>query len=88
MSALTDQINAFMTVVKANGYSKCDIYASASWFNQPRFDRKKLMPQNCWVANYGRTQPDVENVGAWQFTDNWNGQNIDMSYDFSAFYTG
>ncbi|MSD83895.1 1,4-beta-N-acetylmuramidase [Lactobacillus curvatus] len=85
--ALTDQINAFMTVVKANGYPKCDIYASASWFNQPRFYREKLIPQNCWVANYGRPQPDVETAGAWQFTDHWNDQNLDMSYDFNGFYT-
>lgn len=85
--ALTDQINVFMSVVKANGYPKCDIYSSASWFNQPRFYRNKLIPKNCWVANYGRPQPDVENVGAWQFTDNWNGQNIDMNYDFNGFYT-
>ncbi|MDB8867886.1 GH25 family lysozyme [Pediococcus acidilactici] len=85
--ALTDQINAFLKVVKSSGYPKCDVYASASWFNQPRFYRDQLIPKNCWVANYGRPQPDVEDVGSWQFTDNWNGMGIDMSYDFFGFYT-
>lgn len=86
--ALTEQINAFIQVVKAAGYPRTDIYSSASWFNAPRFYRAQLIPRNCWVASYGTTKPGVENVGAWQFTDNFNSLNVDMSYDFNGFYTG
>ena len=42
-----------------------------------------------WVANYGVSQPGVDNVGTWQWTDNYKiaGTGVDMSYDFSGFYT-
>ncbi|GAN40957.1 autolysin Aml [Lacticaseibacillus paracasei NRIC 1981] len=32
-------------------------------------------------------QPGVDNVGTWQFTNNFQGLGVDMSYDFFGHYT-
>ena len=61
----------------------------ASWFWQGRLNAAQLIAKNKWVANYGVSQPGVDNVGLWQFTSTYNiaGNEVDMSYDFSGFYT-
>ncbi|MEO5291922.1 GH25 family lysozyme [Limosilactobacillus sp. WILCCON 0053] len=85
----TSDSNAFLQAVKDAGYPKVDIYSMASWFWQGRLDAAQLIAKNKWVANYGVSQPGVDNVGTWQWTDNYKiaGTGVDMSYDFSGFYT-
>lgn len=43
---------------------------------------------NGWIA-YGASQPGVDNVGTWQAFNNYpiGGYRVDMSYDFSGYYT-
>lgn len=85
----TSDANAFLQAVKDAGYPKVDIYSMASWFWQGRLNASQLIAKNKWVANYGVSQPGVDNVGTWQWTDNYKiaGTGVDMSYDFSGFYT-
>lgn len=85
----TSDANAFLQAVKDSGYPKVDIYSMASWFWQGRLNAAQLIAKNKWVANYGVSQPGVDNVGTWQWTDNYKiaGTGVDMSYDFSGFYT-
>lgn len=85
----TSDANAFLQAVKDAGYPKVDIYSMASWFWQGRLNAAQLIAKNKWVANYGVSQPGVDNVGLWQFTSTYNiaGNEVDMSYDFSGFYT-
>lgn len=85
----TSDANAFLQAVKDAGYPKVDIYSMASWFWQGRLNAAQLIAKNKWVANYGVSQPGVDNVGTWQFSSTYNiaGNGVDMSYDFSGFYT-
>lgn len=85
----TSDANAFLQAVKDSGYPKVDIYSMASWFWQGRLNAAQLIAKNKWVSNYGVSQPGVDNVGTWQWTDNYKiaGTGVDMSYDFSGFYT-
>lgn len=85
----TNDANAFLQAVKDAGYPKVDIYSMASWFWSGRLNAAQLIAKNKWVANYDVSQPGVDNVGLWQFTSTYNiaGNEVDMSYDFSGFYT-
>lgn len=85
----TSDANAFLQAVKDSGYPKVDIYSMASWFWQGRLNADNLIAKNKWVANYDVSQPGVDNVGTWQWTDNYKiaGTGVDMSYDFNGFYT-
>ena len=81
-------VNTFLRVVKQVGYPNTDVYASASWFWAGRLKPALLIPKNLWVANYNRVKPGVDHVGTWQYTNNFNGLHVDMSYDFFGHYTG
>ena len=59
----TSDANAFSQAVKDAGYPKVDIYSMASWFWQGRLNAAQLISKNKWVANYGVSQPGVDNVG-------------------------
>lgn len=85
----TSDANAFLQAVKDAGYPKVDIYSMASWFWSGRLNAAQLIAKNKWVANNDVSQPGVDNVGTWQWTDNYKiaGTGVDMSYDFSGFYT-
>lgn len=85
----TADINAFIQRVKSAGYPKTDIYSMRSWFQDGHIDRKKIIPKNVWVAAYGTDKPGLDNVGTWQYTSEFpvGGVKIDMSYDFSGFYS-
>ena len=85
----TSDANAFLQAVKDAGYPKVDIYSMASWFWSGRLNAAQLIAKNKWVANYDVSQPGVDNVGTWQWTNNYKiaGTGVDMSYDFNGFYT-
>ena len=84
---LTGLTNVFLQTVKVIGYPHTDLYTMASWLTTRRFDRVALIPKNLWLASYGVNQPGVDNVGTWQFTNNFQGLGVDMSYDFFGHYT-
>jgi lysozyme len=84
---LTGVTNVFLQTVKAIGYPHTDLYTMASWLTARRFERVALIPKNLWLASYGVNQPGVDNVGTWQFTNNFQGLGVDMSYDFFGHYT-
>lgn len=86
---LNAKTNAFLQYVKDCGYPNVDYYSMASWFWNGTLNPDAILAKNKWVANYGVSQPGVNNVGTWQFSSSWtvNGSKVDMSYDFSGFYT-
>lgn len=86
---LNNKTNAFLQYVKDSGYPNVDYYSMASWFWEGILNPDAILAKNKWVANYGVSQPGVNNVGTWQFSSSWtvNGAKVDMSYDFSGFYT-
>ncbi|WP_324177434.1 GH25 family lysozyme [Ligilactobacillus salivarius] len=86
---LNAKTNAFLQYVKDCGYPNVDYYSMASWFWNGTLNPDIILAKNKWVANYGVSQPGVNNVGTWQFSSSWtvNGVKVDMSYDFSGFYT-
>lgn len=88
-SNLNAKTNAFLQYVKDCGYPNVDYYSMASWFWNGTLNPDVILAKNKWVANYGVSQPGVNNVGTWQFSSSWtvNGSKVDMSYDFSGFYT-
>ncbi|WP_182437993.1 GH25 family lysozyme [Bombilactobacillus bombi] len=76
-------VNAFMQYLISNGYPNVALYSMASWFNAGILN-KWTYP--LWVASYGsKTCGVTGNVQAWQYTDNWSGENVDMSYDWGLF---
>ena len=85
---ITSSANAFLSTVKSAGYPQTDVYTATSWFWEGRINPDQLIAKNLWVASYGVSQPGVDNVGTWQFTDNFCGLHVDMSYGFSGHYTG
>lgn len=85
-AGLTGLTNTFLSTLKAAGYGKLDFYTAASWIWYKRLDPATLIAKNRWIARYGANQPGVDNVGTWQFTDNYAGLHVDMSYDFHNFY--
>lgn len=86
---LNAKTNAFLQYVKDCGYPNVDYYSMASWFWNGILNPDIILAKNKWVANYGVSKPGVNNVGTWQFSSSWtvNGSKVDMSYDFSGFYT-
>ncbi|MCH4171257.1 MAG: hypothetical protein LKF36_08530 [Lactobacillus sp.] len=73
----------FQQQLKNRGYNNQVIYSMASWFWYNK------VPRNypAWVANYGTDAPGVDNAAAWQYTSNYNGLSLDMSYDFTGLFT-
>ncbi len=84
----TSSVNEFLRTVISAGYHKTDIYTSASWIWEGRVNPDQLIAKNLWIAAHNNKQPGVDNVGTWQFTDNYMNMNVDMSYDFFEHYTG
>ena len=85
----TEDTKAFLNRVKKNGFPNVDLYTMASWIWAKRINLSKIGKINLWIANYGVSQPNVDNVGTWQYTNKFPilGKRIDMSYDFNGYYT-
>ena len=85
----TEDTKAFLNRVKKNGFPNVDLYTMASWIWAKRINLSKIGKINLWIANYGVSQPNVDNVGTWQYTNKFPilGKGIDMSYDFNGYYT-
>lgn len=86
-SSLPDPYNdtiSFQSQLAARGFNNQVTYSMASWFWANKVPRNYPI----WVANYGVNMPGVDNATAWQYTNNYNGQHVDMSYDFGGLFTG
>lgn len=83
---ITGAINKFLDTVYDAGFNKLVVYASKSWFQSVISIKRLHHTPYLWVANYGVSEPGINNAGAHQFTDNWHG--IDCSYDFGGWLTG
>ena len=85
----TTDVNAFLQYLIDRGHLNVDVYSMASWFWEKRLIQSELLAKHDWVANYGKSQPGVPNVGTWQFTNSFPvyGIKTDMSYDFHGYYT-
>lgn len=80
----------FLDQVLANGYPRIDLYTMASYIWAGKVNLGSFGYQlNAWIASYGASQPGVDNVGTWQFSSEYPivGVKLDMSYDFSGYYT-
>ncbi len=84
---LTEMTNRFIRQLHEHGYPKTDVYTMASWLWERRLVQNQLGKPNLWVARYGAACPGINHVGTWQFTDHYQGMNVDMSLDFNGFYT-
>ncbi|MCI2171103.1 GH25 family lysozyme [Schleiferilactobacillus perolens] len=73
----------FQSQLASRGYNTQVTYSMASWFWYNKLPRNYPI----WVANYGVDKPGVDNAAAWQYTSNYNGQSVDMSYDFTGLFT-
>lgn len=81
--------NAFLQAVQDAGYPLVGAYGMASWYWSGRLSTS-IMGIN-WVANYGSSQPGVDDVDIWQFSSKYNIPGyggVDMSYDFEGILTG
>jgi len=65
------------------GYHNQVTYSMASWF----WANKLPLNYPIWVANYSANMPQVDNAAAWQYTSNYGGKSVDMSYDFTGIFT-
>lgn len=87
-AATTAAISAFLDVVVQAGYKPL-VYASASVFRNQIASATLIKKYGAclWVASYptsGATSkpdfryfPSMDGVAVWQFTDNWDGLNVD-----------
>ena len=87
-AATTAAISAFLDVVVQAGYKPL-VYASASVFSNQIASATLIKKYGAclWVASYptsGATSkpdfryfPSMDGVAVWQFTDNWDGLNVD-----------
>ncbi|USS85096.1 SH3 domain-containing protein [Fructilactobacillus myrtifloralis] len=82
----TDDVNTWTDAVFNAGVRNVGVYSMASWFTSGRINFDALHCKFLWVANYGVSQPGVDNTSVWQFTDNFF--NVDCSYDFFGNLTG
>ena len=79
----TAGINKFLGYLYANGYHNLMVYGSASWFKEGRIKQANLHKYaKLWVAAYGTSQPGINHVDIWQYTDRFKGMSLDASYDF------
>ena len=79
----TAGINKFLGYLYANGYHNLMVYGSTSWFKEGRINQTKLHKYaKLWVAAYGTSQPGINHVDIWQYTDRFKGMSLDASYDF------
>ncbi|MCL2681557.1 MAG: N-acetylmuramoyl-L-alanine amidase, partial [Streptococcaceae bacterium] len=91
----------FVNQLKASGFSNGKHYTSASWavdytgYMEPRI----LGAKNMWIAQYLYGKPSASNLqntkfGAWQYTSQMyftnfsSHQPVDVSIDYSSFFTG
>lgn len=59
----TADVNAFLQYLIDQQHLNVDVYSMASWFWEKRLIQSELIAKNDWVANYGKSQPGVPNVG-------------------------
>lgn len=87
----TQAITTFFRVLVNRGYKRVGLYTGKYLMNNLNWNKIKTgvlkMGAKCcylWVANYGVTSPQVDNVDVWQYSSTFNGLSQDISYDFKG----
>lgn len=63
--AITNAINGFCEYLEGKGYY-VGVYANSNWFKN-YIDASIPLKYDCWVANWGTTNPSTPAHGLWQF---------------------
>ena len=72
----------FLDRVIANGFPRIDLYTMASYIWAGKVSLGAFGYKiNGWIAAYDASQPGVDNVGTWQFSNSYpiGGYRVDMS---------
>lgn len=87
----TQAITTFFRVLVNRGYKRVGLYTGKYIMNNLNWNKIKTavlkMGAKCcylWVANYGVTSPQVDNVDIWQYSNTFHGLSQDISYDFKG----
>ncbi|NMH83249.1 GH25 family lysozyme [Heyndrickxia coagulans] len=93
---LTKVVNAFVKEMKAQGYSKVDLYTGSHFYNT-ELQPGNLTIKNPWLARYSASNMEPQwyngQKGAWQWSDSYKfiGMEsygyIDVNKDFAGKYT-
>lgn len=87
----TQAVITFFRVLVNRGYKRVGFYTYLSFMNHVNWNtiKKEVMKmgaKDCylWIARYGTTQPGMNGVDIWQYSDKFYGMNQDISYDFKG----
>lgn len=83
-AGIVNNLNVFFKTLSSLGYTNHGVYTGLSYDWQYNVS-STVGKARTWVAAYGNFRNAVQGYGAWQYTDNWNGTNIDASIDFGMF---
>lgn len=85
-AGIVNNLNVFWQTLSSLGFNNHGVYTG--WYYDQQYNVSSTVGRaRTWVAAYGNYRNTVQSrgYGAWQYTDNWNGTNIDASIDFGMF---
>ena len=83
-AGIVNNLNVFWQTLSSLGFTNHGVYTGLYYDRQYNVS-STVGKARTWVAAYGNFRNAVQGYGAWQYTDNWNGTNIDASIDFGMF---
>lgn len=83
-AGIVNNLNVFWQTLSSLGFNNHGVYTGLAYDGQYNVS-STVGKARTWVAAYGNFRNAVQGYGAWQYTDNWNGTNIDASIDFGMF---
>ena len=83
-AGIVNNLNVVWQTLSSLGFTNHGVYTGLYYDRQYNVS-STVGKARTWVAAYGNFRNAVQGYGAWQYTDNWNGTNIDASIDFGMF---
>ncbi len=85
-AGIANNLNVFWKTLDSLGFTNHGVYTGL-YYDYQYHVSSTVGKARTWVAAYGNFRSTVQNggYGAWQYTDNWNGTNIDATIDFGMF---
>lgn len=85
-AGIVNNLNVFWQTLSSLGFNNHGVYTGLYYDYQYNVS-STVGKDRTWVAAYGNYRNTVQSrgYGAWQYTDNWNGTNIDASIDLGMF---
>lgn len=85
-AGIVNNLNVFWRTLSSLGFNNHGVYTGLYYDYQYNIS-STVGKARTWVAAYGNYRNTVQSrgYGAWQYTDNWNGTNIDASIDLGMF---